>query len=352
MKSLSNIYQFKKGRQLARKFNFSRWFSSTTILIIFLVESLFAAKTDILILQNGDRTTGEIKELKFGKLKYGTDDAGTIIFEWDKIAYLETVNQYQVETEDGNIYYGALDTDTVANKLLVISAADSFVTDFPEVVWIILVKKKFWSRLGASLSLGSSYTKASDVGQLSFSGNANYRTPKHYLDLNLSTIFTSQPEKETTKNADYILGYSRVLKHHWTFGGETGFQQNTELGLDLRYLLSVGGGNFVIKTNYSQLGLIGGLNLNHQTSLEGLATIAFQTYRYDSPQLNLVANVTGYPNLTPVGRYRIQGKIQLRWEVFSDFFWDLTFYDNYDSEPPEGAAKNDYNIVFSIVWSY
>jgi len=333
-----------------------------TISFLFFLQSIaFAAKTDIVILQNGDRTTGEIKELKFGKLKYGTDDAGTISFEWDKIAYLKSVNQYQIETEEGDIYYGAIDTDTLANKILVISASDSIAIDFPEVVWIIRVKKKFWSRLGASLSLGSSYTKASDVGQFSFSGNANYRTPKHHLDLKLSTIFTSQPEKETTKNADYILGYSRVLKHHWTFGGETGFQQNSEQGIDLRYLLSAGGGNYIIKTNHSQLGLIGGINLNQewlrgvdssQTSLEGLATAAFQTYRYDSPQLNLLANVTGYPNLTPVGRYRIQGNMQLRWEIFSDFFWDLTFYDNYDSEPPEGASKNDYGIVFSVGWSY
>lgn len=64
------------------------------IFLLFLQSVAFAAKTDIVILQNGDRTTGEIKELKFGKLKYGTDNAGTISFEWDKIAYLKSVNQY------------------------------------------------------------------------------------------------------------------------------------------------------------------------------------------------------------------------------------------------------------------
>ena len=339
---------------------FSKWF----LIFLLLLSShkiAFAAKTDILILKNGDRITGEIKELKFAKLSYGTDDGGTINFEWDKIAYLKTVNQYQIETDDGVIYYGALDTDTLASKLLIISATDTVALEFPTVVWIIRVKKKFWSRLNASLSLGSNYTKASEVAVVSFTSNANYRTRKHYFDINLSTINTAQPERETTVNSGYTVSYSRVLKHHWTFGGQTGFQQNTEQGIDLRYLLSVGGGNYVIKTNFSQLGLIGGLNLNQewlsgadssQTNLEGMATIAFQTYKYDSPQLNLVANLTGYPNLTPVGRYRVQGNIQLRWEVFSDFFWDLTFYDNYDSEPPEGASKNDFGYVLSFGWSY
>jgi hypothetical protein len=328
---------------------------------LFFRENLFAAKTDIVMLQNGDRNTGEIKELKFGKLKYSTDDAGTIYFEWDKIAYLKTVSQYEVETEDGAKYFGALDTDSLTKKLLVFTPSDTIAIDLPLVVWIVRVKDKFWSRLGASLSLGSSYTKASDVGQLSFTGNANYRTRRHYIELGLSSIFTAQPEKETTKNNDVNFSYSRFLKNHWITGNKIGFQQNTELGVDFRFLLSAGVGNFIIKTNFSQLGLLGGLNLNResrqgeessQTNLEGLATIVFQTYRYDSPQLNLVANLTAYPNLTPLGRVRVEGNIQLRWEVFSDFFWDLTYYDNFDSEPPEGSAENDYGIVLSLGWSY
>jgi hypothetical protein len=215
--------------------------------------------------------------------------------------------------------------------------------------------------MAVSLSLGTSYTKASDVGQLSFNGNANFRTRKHYLELGLSSIFTSQEDKETTKNNDFNFHYARFFKHHWTVSGKTGFQQNSELGVDLRFLLSAGAGNYLIKTNYSQLGLLGGLNLNQEwlngeansrTNLEGLATAVFQTYKYDSPQLNLGANLTAYPNLTPFGRVRVQGNIQLRWEIFSDFFWDLTFYDNFDSEPPEGSAENDYGLVLSLGWSY
>ena len=52
---------------------------------LFFFEAAWAQKTDIIALKNGDRITGEVKELKFGKLEYSTDDVETIFIEWDKV---------------------------------------------------------------------------------------------------------------------------------------------------------------------------------------------------------------------------------------------------------------------------
>jgi len=40
-----------------------------------------AAKTDVVVLLNGDRITGEVKELSYGQLKFKTDDMGTLYIE-------------------------------------------------------------------------------------------------------------------------------------------------------------------------------------------------------------------------------------------------------------------------------
>ena len=42
-----------------------------------------AQRTDVVELRNGDEITGEIKELARGKLKFKTDDMGTIYVEWE-----------------------------------------------------------------------------------------------------------------------------------------------------------------------------------------------------------------------------------------------------------------------------
>ena len=49
-----------------------------------------APKTDVVVLENGDRVTGEIKGLEHNRLRLSTDHMGTIYIEWDKIARLSS----------------------------------------------------------------------------------------------------------------------------------------------------------------------------------------------------------------------------------------------------------------------
>src|SRR5262245_32221314 len=76
-----------------------------------------AAKTDVLVLRNGDRITGEVKGLARGKLEYSTDDAGRLSIEWEKVARLTSVNRFDVEDSFGRRYFGNM----------VPSARDGFV---------------------------------------------------------------------------------------------------------------------------------------------------------------------------------------------------------------------------------
>ena len=43
----------------------------------------------------------------------------------------------------------------------------------------------------------------------------------------------------------------------------------------------------------------------------------------------------------------------LRWELISDLFWDLAYYNTFDSDPPSGSTStNDYGIVTSVGYSF
>jgi len=43
----------------------------------------------------------------------------------------------------------------------------------------------------------------------------------------------------------------------------------------------------------------------------------------------------------------------LRRELVEDFFWDLSLYDSFDSEPPiAGLEKNDWWLVTGLGWSW
>src|SRR5262245_40679534 len=72
------------------------------------VPSAEAARTDIVTLINGDRITGEVKELSRGLLKLRTDNVGTIDIEWDKIDGITATGEFELEMTNGQRLVGRL----------------------------------------------------------------------------------------------------------------------------------------------------------------------------------------------------------------------------------------------------
>jgi hypothetical protein len=138
------------------------------IALLLIPIAAFGANTDVIMMRNGDRVTGEVKQLSRGQLKLKTDDAGTIYIDWDKIVAIKTALNYEVVTSNGSRFVGVLTTD-VAGELRV-SAEDGTVTRLPslDVVSFWPIKAGFLERIDGSFDLGGTYTKCRvDGGPLS-----------------------------------------------------------------------------------------------------------------------------------------------------------------------------------------
>src|SRR6516162_10427369 len=75
------------------------------------VSLLARSKTDVLVMNNGDRMTCAIKGLDEGVLYVDFDYIdGTASVDWTKVAHLESKQLFLVKTEDGSVYEGTLST--------------------------------------------------------------------------------------------------------------------------------------------------------------------------------------------------------------------------------------------------
>ncbi|KPK65125.1 MAG: hypothetical protein AMS21_05635, partial [Gemmatimonas sp. SG8_38_2] len=129
--------------------------SISFVLALALAAPLAAQKTDTVTLYNGNRITGEIKELDHAKLKYSTDDMGTIYIEWNKIARLTSRAYFEVELEDGLRFYGTFgepSRDGIVLVVLTESTADT--VDMALIVKITPIKATFWTRLDGNVDIG------------------------------------------------------------------------------------------------------------------------------------------------------------------------------------------------------
>jgi hypothetical protein len=83
------------------------------VLCLLSVQSVDAAKEDIIILKNGDYITGEVKSMEFARLSYSTDAMKTLSIEWDEIKYLKAKETFRIEMEDETDFSGSLDSDSL-----------------------------------------------------------------------------------------------------------------------------------------------------------------------------------------------------------------------------------------------
>jgi hypothetical protein len=323
--------------------------------------ALAREKTDLVFLNNGDRITGEIKALARGILQLGTNDIGTIKIEWEDIDSLVSVYRFRVEDRDGAKYFGTVAL-APAGLLHVRDRGARAEVPQENVVAITPLEASFWQQLDGSISLGFSYTKSSSLGQLTTDINVRRRTPTRLLELDLSSIATSQEGENTQRREDLSLSYSRLFEGPLFAIATAAAQTNDELGLDLRVLFSPGLGINLVRTNSNDLISTVGLSVNREWSsttsddgynLEAFLSARHSIFRYDYPKTDVTTDVTAYPSLTTGGRVRAEIDISASREIVSDFTFVLSFYESYDSEPPdEGAEKNDYGVVTSLGWTF
>lgn len=319
-------------------------------------------KTDVIWMTNGDRVTGEIKQLEHGVLRLSTDSLGEVRVSWDDIARIESDYEFQFERSDGRRITGTINKTPDQQKITLTNEEQTITFAHEKVVRISQIEDSFWGRLKGSMSFGYAFTKASNVAQGNLGFRATHRTEIRSFSIDGSTIVTSDQANESTQRTNLSLNMTRFRKNRWFSLYLLGFESNDELGLDLRTSLGAGIGRYLIQSNTSELALIGGLlgtvealegNVSSQENIEGLLGLDYSRYIYDDPKVDLSVTLSAFPSITQSDRTRAQFDINLRWELIEDLYWDLSYYNTFDSDPPSGSTStNDYGVVTSIGWSF
>lgn len=333
------------------------------LLILVAWESAWSADTDVVIFDNGDRLTGELKSLQRGKLKFKTDATGTISIEWDKVAYLRSDQNVQVDTTSGKRYLGHLvatqDSDTVA----VVTPGGSVELDAMSVVMLAPIEERGINRLDGNVTAGYNFTKASSVEQVQLGLDLAIRSEIRVINVSASSSQSDSADSEASQRHNLGMGYSRLRANHWFNFGNVNFDSNDELNLDLRTSFGAGIGRYVMQTNSVVLGVGAGLQVSRENytdgteenndTVEAVLALDWDWFRYDTPELDLSTTLRVFPNLSDTGRVRGELDIRLRWEIIEDLFWQLSFYESFDSDPTvEDTPGSDYGISTSLGWQF
>lgn len=327
---------------------------------VFPASAFARDKTDVIRLKNGDRVTGEIIQLEYGQLKIKTDSIGTVYVEWPSVAAVESGYEFLVEWIGGRRAYGRLRTE--AGELVVADRAGEQPVPLAAIVMVAPADDDFFQRVSGSASIGATYASSTDTGAGSASLDATYRS--RWLVAGLQGSFNRTNDSAGNVSDRWRVSYRHAIvrpKARYLLGLAS-MEANDELGLGGR--LQVGGAYMwrfherpdSVASTYT------GLVLNEErqtgadgstTSVEAVAGLLWQIYRFADPQTTLSSTLEVYPNLTDTGRVRARADVSLKRKFYGDFTFQLQFYDDYDSRPRSGdAVTNDYGFTTSLGYTF
>ena len=343
----------------------------TILLQLMSIPALGRDKTDVIILKNGDHITGEIKSLARGKMSLSTDSMGTVQIEWEDVERVTSQWVFEVETETGLRTIGSLAPATEPQTMEIIGESSRNTLNQTSVVRLTQIEAGFLARLEGYVDVGFNFARANRATQWTLGGEVKTRGETRQVKTTFSSFFDDRKDVDSTTRNVLTVDFTRFFSDRWLVTGLTAFTQNQELNLDLRSSFGGDLGRHVIQNHRTLLTVRAGAVFSREqfappdptsenplpmgedrSNIEGSGTIAWELFSFQDPEIDITTTLTVLPSLSNWGRIRADFDTRIQFELFKDFSWSATLFDNYDSRPPEGNETNDFGITTSVGWSF
>jgi len=316
------------------------------------------ALADVLVMQNGDRITGEISKIWGNDVSVEPEYADEFVLELDKVSYIESDRDFDLTLEDGREVTakfegaGANSTQTVTY--------DGQTRQVPlvtlnQVAEVASGEFDWESHIDWNSTVTSGNTD-STIARISADSKIEVGDHRH-----IATLLVADEETAgvKTKDQDFLTyNYNWLFSDKWFLGAIASYETDPIKQLDDRTIIGTGIGrdiwNFHDRTMAFEFGL-GALD----ESLAGVSessTIAYWKYRftYEFKGIDLEAyhnhQITSYLS----GRDNLFAKSStgVRYEIGDLFYLTMSLNVDYERDPPPGVDTEDKTWVIGAGFEF
>jgi hypothetical protein len=332
----------------------------------FLAAPLFAREsTDVIVMKNGDRLTGEIKGLNAGVLYVSMQYIlGTSSVQWSYVARLESKQLFLVKTEGGAVYTGTLSTtDTPSGRPMEITVTESSgkeVIQRSRIVEMDTTSTKFLQRFNGSINTGIIYSKGNQSTQYNLGSQVSYPRERWGAAASYnSTLSSSTGAPASTRNQVDLDAFRLMRWDNWFYEGVGNFLQSTEQGIVHQATFGGGVGRYLKNSNQARVSVVGGFvgqntiyqqNIVTQNLAAGLIAANLQFFRFNKTNGSLDAVLM--PAISDPGRVKFNMNATYYIKFTGNLSWNVSFYGNWDSRPPGGLSASDYGSSSGLSWTF
>jgi len=341
-------------------------FFLVVLLLAFLGSSARSTRKDVVVMNNGDHFTGQVKRLQNGLLFLETDYvSGNIALDWNQVQSVQSTAIYRIVLNNGKILEGKIERASGekagSDDVRIQEATEEVQLPSTAITSMDTKKPTFWRQLQGSIDFGYSYASGNGQSSLNLDTNATYKTKAWQVTTTESSTFSGQTGASSTNVQELDTTFAKFLGRNSFVASLTDFLHSSRQDLTLRSTLGGGYGRYLKRTTNSSLAWLGGVvyvNESFDTtvsqpsdqSLEAVAGLQYSYVRFNFGEFNSQLRV--FPGLTDSGRVRLTTNNSLTIKLKNNFQTQFTFWDNFDSRPPTTARKNELGISSGIGWSF
>lgn len=330
------------------------------LVLVSLSLPLFARQnSDVIIMRNGDRMTGQVKGLDAGTLYVSLDYVvQTFSVDWSKVARLESKQLFIVHTADGSVYRGTLHTAEAEGgspvKIEIVEKPQTqTAVEQAQIVQMAQTSDNFWQRFNGAVNFGVTYSKGNQAVQYTLGSTTEYLRERWSGAVNwTSALSTSSGVTASTRNEVTLTGRHLLPWNNYFYAGLADFLQSSVQGIQLQTSVGAGIGRFLKNTNRATIAVLGGVawqntqysQTNFTASTQNLAAAMLagemKLFKFNKTNLDLTAQL--FPILNDPGRIKFNTNATYYIKITGDLSWNVSFYGNWDNQPPPHFAGSDY----------
>jgi hypothetical protein len=150
--------------------------------------------------------------------------------------------------------------------------------------------------------------------------------------------------------------------NNWFYTGVGNLLQSSEQDIKLQTNVGGGIGRYLKNTNSATIAVFGGLawqNTRYNQSVvtqpgQNTAAIlvgaAAELFKFNKTNLTMKATV--FPAISQPGRVYSNVDATYYVKFWGDFTWNLSFYGNWDNEPPAHFSGSNYGTSSGLGWTF
>ena len=177
-----------------------------------------------------------------------------------------------------------------------------------------------------------------------------------------STLASNKGTSPSSRNQIDVSAQRLMPWNNWYYTGFASFLQSTVQGINLSSSYGGGAGRYLKNSNHFFIAVAGGFAFQHidygqnvlAASTQNVSAAWLNTqvklFRFD--QTNLTVTASLLPAISDPGRVHFNLNTAYYIKILGKFNFNLSFYGNWDNQPPPGFSGSDYGTSAGVNWSF